>query len=211
MCPSSGSKRLEQRRKIRCRGRLPLHRPPRHGMDQSEPPGVKRLAVERESVSPAISRISNQRMLQRRHVNANLVRAAGLEPAARAACTRRSARAARNASPRACPWPRRPSPCASPDGVRSARRRFRLSRPRRERAQGTRAAPFAPGAGAPDRAARPRSLRRPGARWCPCRGGARCPRAPPRRVRARDAGARWRACRRGCRCQGAPPARRACR
>ena len=128
------------------------------GMEEPEPPRVQRLAGAKRGMRATRGggRTPGRRPADGRatRVHADLVRAAGFEPAARAACSRRSARAPRSACARACRWRRPPSSCAAPDGVRSAHRSVRRARCRRGERE-----IFALHACAPAAAARARSAR----------------------------------------------------
>ena len=154
----------------------------RRRMDETEAPARAAPAARtRCRARFAVRRIADQRMSERGQVHADLVRAAGLEPAAqqRAIAESLAHFVARDA--RLCRSRRPPSTCAGPDDGRSARR----STPPRDDVAGGERQIFAvdrasPAAGARDRFARFRSWRRPGGRSCPCRGDARCPRAATR-------------------------------
>ena len=161
---------------------------------------VQRLPPERDAALLAIRRIADQRMSERGEMHADLVRAAGLEPAGE---QRAIAEALAHVVVRARGFP------AGDDRHRRAPHRMAADRRIDRAAAGDVAGgerqifavhAVAPAAGARDRSARLRSWRRPGARSCPCRGDGRCPRARRRRAAARGAAARSRACRRGCRC-----------
>src|SRR5438552_13178621 len=66
--------------KIARQRRFPVHRFLRHGMRKSKPPSVQRLTRECDVGTSAIRRVADQRMVQRREMDANLVSAAGFEP-----------------------------------------------------------------------------------------------------------------------------------
>ena len=180
-------------------------------MDEREPRGVQRLAGERNRPLPAVGGIADERMTERGEMHADLVRAAGLEPAAE---QRRDAESLEHREVRA----RRLS--RGDDGHRRAARRMPADRrvdgvaARRCRlppARDIRGSRSAPAAGARAPSARSVSSRRPGGRSCPCRAGGRCRRAARRQAAAHDAAAHSAACRPSCRCPGARRAPPACR
>src|SRR5207247_1819625 len=54
---------------------------PRHRMDETEAPRVQRLTMERYPMTASVCGIADERMLERREVHSDLMRAARLEPA----------------------------------------------------------------------------------------------------------------------------------
>ena len=200
------------------RGRAALRAAPGGGTRSPAPrlracPRAGPRACGARGRAPTVGRIADERMTDRAHVHADLMRAPGVEAALRAASHVGEPLERRDsACAPACRARRPPSACAAvgwrPIGASTSpaardpavheREVLALDRARLR-------------AGAPDRSARRASSPPPAGRWCPCRADARCRRAGRRRAPARDAAGRSAACRPGCRCPDAPPARPACR
>src|SRR5207237_3053080 len=75
------AKRGEQRAEIGGQWSFPLHRRPRQRMHEPKTPRVKRLTTECDRVLAPVRGVADERMTQRRQMNAYLVRAPGFQSA----------------------------------------------------------------------------------------------------------------------------------
>ena len=194
-----GAQRREQRREVRRRRGLPLHR--LAAWPGARGPGAARAAPAARTTAPraatacgaapaAIRRIAQQWISDRRSDARGSGACARFRAGTARASRPRTVRARPHACARPCRLPPRPSTCVASDAGRSAHRWSSPARDRRARAPDTRASPCAPRAGARGPCARAASWPPPSGRSCPCRAGARCPRAAAWRAPARDAAVR---------------------